>query len=57
MFLTEFREKHDVDDGVLLVDSIPWLTTALLDHKLRFRYEKCIRQNTTKYTFKRQMVY
>ncbi|WP_222914248.1 IS6 family transposase [Natrinema sp. SYSU A 869] len=39
IFLTELREKHDVDDAVFLVDSAPWLKAALHGHGLRFRYE------------------
>jgi len=34
MFLSEFREKHQVDDAVFPVDGAPWLPAACHRHGL-----------------------
>ena len=39
IFPQDLREKHGVFDVVFLVDSAPWLTAALHQLGLRFRYE------------------
>jgi len=38
MFLSELREKHQVDDAVFLVDGAPWLQAACHRHGLRFQH-------------------
>jgi transposase-like protein len=38
MFLSELREKHQVDDAVFLVNSAPWLHAACHRHGLRFQH-------------------
>ena len=38
-FLRGFRQKHDVDDGVFLVDGTKHLQVALQRTGLRFQYE------------------
>jgi len=38
MFLSELREKHQVDDAVFLVDGAPWLQAACHRHGLRFHH-------------------
>ncbi|MFC6765125.1 IS6 family transposase [Natrinema soli] len=52
MFLSELREKHDVQDAVFLVDSAPWLKAALHHLGLRFRYEKHGNRNAVERLFK-----
>ena len=39
MFLEELREKHLVDDAVVLADGAPWLQAACHRHGLRFQQE------------------
>nr|WP_281255580.1 IS6 family transposase [Natrinema ejinorense] len=39
MFPHELSEKHDIEDAVFLVDSVPWLNATLHHLGLRFRYE------------------
>jgi transposase-like protein len=39
VFLSELREKHDVDDAVFLVDDADWLQSALDRHGLTCRYQ------------------
>ncbi len=51
MFLNEFREEHDVEDAVFLVDSAPWLKAALHRYGLRFRYEKHGNRNAVEHLF------
>ncbi|QKY18695.1 IS6 family transposase [Halorubrum sp. CBA1229] len=38
MFLSELREKHQVDNAVFLVDGAPWLQAACHRHGLRFQH-------------------
>jgi transposase-like protein len=38
MFLSELREKHQVDDAMVLVDGAPWLQAACHRHGLRFQH-------------------
>jgi transposase-like protein len=38
IFLSELREKHQVDDAVFLVDGAPWLQVACHRHGLRFQH-------------------
>jgi len=38
-FFAELREKHDVDDAVLLIDGTHSLKDACCRHSLDFRYE------------------
>jgi len=38
MFLSELREKHQIDDAVFLVDGAPWLQAACHRHELRFQH-------------------
>ncbi|MEZ3163925.1 IS6 family transposase [Halorubrum sp. RMP-47] len=38
MFLSELREKHQVDDAVFLVDGAPWLHAACHRHGLRCQH-------------------
>jgi transposase-like protein len=38
MFLSEPREKHQVDDAMVLVDGTPWLRATCHRHGLRFQH-------------------
>ncbi|WP_423750602.1 IS6 family transposase [Salinirarus marinus] len=38
MFLSELREKHQIDDATFLVDGAPWLQAACHRHGLRFQH-------------------
>ena len=38
MFLSELKEKHQVDDATILVDGAPWLQAACHRHGLRFQH-------------------
>ena len=38
MFLSELREKHQVDDAVFVVDGAPWLQAACHRHGPRFQH-------------------
>jgi putative transposase len=38
MFLSERREKHQVNDAVFLVDGTPWSQAACRRHGLRFQH-------------------
>jgi len=37
-FLRELKQKHDFVESLFLVDSVPWLQTALSRHNLRFQH-------------------
>ncbi|TYL37312.1 hypothetical protein CV102_16935 [Natronococcus pandeyae] len=51
MFLRKLKEKHDVENAVFLVDSAPWIKTALHHLRLRFQYEKHRNRNTVERLF------
>jgi len=38
--LAELMEKHDVEDALVLANSIAWLKAALRRRDLKFRYER-----------------
>ena len=38
MFLSDLREKHQVDDAIFLVDGAPWLQAACHRDGLRFQH-------------------
>jgi transposase-like protein len=38
IFLSELREKHQVDKAVFLLDGAPWLQTVCHRHELRFQH-------------------
>ncbi|WP_435118839.1 IS6 family transposase [Halolamina sp. C58] len=52
MFLAELRDKHLVDNAVILVDSAPWLQAALHRHGLDYRYEKHGNRNSVERVFR-----
>jgi len=52
MFLSELREKHDVDDATFLVDDADWLKTALDRHALTCRYEPHGNRNAVERIFR-----
>src|SRR6056297_1606884 len=51
-FFREFREKHDVDEAVFLVDGATPLKDACNRHGLRFRYEKHGNRNSVERIFR-----
>ena len=51
MFLSELREKHQVDDAVFLVDGTPWLQAACHRHRLRFQHVTHENRSAAKYVF------
>jgi transposase-like protein len=53
-FITELREKHDVDDAVVLIDSSHSLKDACRHHGLDSRYEKHGNRNSANVFFLRQ---
>jgi putative transposase len=52
IFLVELREKHLVNDTVVLVDSAPWLQAALHRHGFDYRYEKHGNRNSIERLFR-----
>ncbi|ELY77232.1 hypothetical protein C486_17345 [Natrinema gari JCM 14663] len=50
-FFTELREKHDVDDAVILVDGDKSLNYACQRHNLDFRYERHGNRNSVERVF------
>ena len=52
MFLAELREKHLVDDAVILVDGAPWLQAACHELGLRFQHETHGNRNSVERVFK-----
>ncbi|GAB6862543.1 IS6-like element ISH29 family transposase [Haloplanus litoreus] len=51
-FFRELREKHDVDDAVLLVDGVTPLNDACRRHGLDFRYERHGNRNSVERIFR-----
>jgi putative transposase len=51
-FITELREKHDVDDAVFLIDGSHSLKDACSRHGLDFRYEKHGNRNSVERVFR-----
>ncbi|UHH26681.1 IS6 family transposase [Halobacterium noricense] len=51
-FFAKLREKHDVDDAVVLVDGAPTLKDACNRHGLRFQYEKHGNRNAVERVFR-----
>ena len=51
-FFTELREKHDVDDAVILIDGSHSLKGACRRHGLDFRYEKHGNRNSVERIFR-----
>jgi transposase-like protein len=52
LFFGELREKHDVDDAVVLVDDAPPLQEACRRHGLEFRYERHGNRNSIERVFR-----
>jgi transposase-like protein len=52
MFLSELREKHQVDNRVVLVDGAPWLQAARHRHGLRFQPVTHGKRNAVKRVFR-----
>ena len=53
IFLSELREKHDVETAVFLVDDANWLQTALDRHGLDCRYERHVNRNAVELLFRK----
>lgn len=51
-FVAELREKHDVDDGVFLIDRDKELNYACHPHDLNFRYECHGNRNSVERVFR-----
>ena len=52
MFLQELREKHQIDDSLILVDGAPWLQAACHHLGLRFQHETHGNRNSVERVFK-----
>ncbi|ELZ33143.1 IS6 family transposase [Halorubrum tebenquichense] len=52
MFLSELREKHQVDNAVFLVDGAPWLHAACHRHGLRFQHVTHGNRNSVERVFR-----
>jgi putative transposase len=52
IFLSELREKHDVETAVFLVDDAQWLKNALDRHGLDCRYERHGNRNRVERLFR-----
>lgn len=52
IFLSELRDKHQVDNAIFLVDGAPWLHAALRRHGLRFQHETHGNRNAAERLFK-----
>jgi putative transposase len=51
-FFADLHEKHDVEDGVFLIDGAPTLKDACHRHGLRFQYEKHGNRNAVERVFR-----
>ena len=52
MFLQELREKHQIDDSLILVDGAPWLQAACHHLGLRFHHETPGNRSSVERVFK-----
>ena len=51
-FFSEIRDKHDVDDAIVLVDGAAPLQRACRKHGLDFRYERHGNRNSVEHVFR-----